>query len=163
MRLSGGWARRYLQVRNRSRLFLQWGPPALLGWCVPPGSNRSIEDHSVPRSARGDRRAARPRRALPRASSRPEYRRGLSSACQAKPAVAVMTGSSFGAVSLPCPLFGAFARFLQTIGLAFDGDDLGVVDQAIDERDHASSVGKDLAPLGERSVGGHQGAGLLGG
>ena len=44
---------------------------------------------------------------------------------------------------------------------ALDGDDLGIVDQAIDERDDAGGIWEDLAPLGEWSVGGHQGRGLL--
>ena len=40
-------------------------------------------------------------------------------------------------------------------------DDLGIVDQAIDERDDTGGIGEDLAPFGERSVGGHQGGSFL--
>ena len=40
-------------------------------------------------------------------------------------------------------------------------DDLGIVDQAIDQRHDAGGVGEDLAPLGERAIGGDQGAAIL--
>ena len=41
------------------------------------------------------------------------------------------------------------------------GDDLSVVDEAIDQRDDACGVGEHLAPLGEGSIGGDQGALVL--
>ena len=49
------------------------------------------------------------------------------------------------------PLFRAggaeFLGLLEAVALGFDLDDLGSVDQAVDERDDASGVRKDLAPL----------------
>ena len=48
----------------------------------------------------------------------------------------------------------AFRGLLAAPGIAVDGDDLGVVDEAIDQGDDAGGVGEGLAPLGERSVGG---------
>nr|WP_263398596.1 hypothetical protein [Pseudomonas alloputida] len=54
-------------------------------------------------------------------------------------------------------MFGAFARLLEPIRFAFDGDDLGVVDQAVDQRDDAGRVGEHLAPFGERPVDGDDG------
>jgi hypothetical protein len=35
--------------------------------------------------------------------------------------------------------------------------DLGVVDEAVDERDDAGGVGEDLVPFGEGAVGGDEG------
>jgi len=52
-------------------------------------------------------------------------------------------------------------RFLGAVGAAFDDDDLGAVDQAIDQGDHAGGVGEDLLPLGEGAVGGDQRALVL--
>jgi hypothetical protein len=49
-------------------------------------------------------------------------------------------------------LFGVFFCLFEAIGLAFDGDDLGMVDQAVDQRDDTGGVGKDLVPLGEGAV-----------
>ena len=50
---------------------------------------------------------------------------------------------------------------LEAVGLAVDGDDLGIVHQAIDQRDDAGGVGEHLAPLGEWPVGGDDGAVFL--
>jgi hypothetical protein len=51
-------------------------------------------------------------------------------------------------------LVGSFLGLLEAIGFALDGEDLGVVDQAIDQGDDAGGVWKDLAPFGEGPVGG---------
>jgi hypothetical protein len=47
---------------------------------------------------------------------------------------------------LACALLGSFLSLLEAIGFALDGEDLGVVDQAIDQGDDAGAVWKDLAP-----------------
>ncbi len=57
--------------------------------------------------------------------------------------------------------FGALLGLLEAIGRAVDVDDLGVVDEAIDERDDTGGVGKDLAPFGEGAVGGDEGGFVL--
>ena len=44
---------------------------------------------------------------------------------------------------------------------AVDGEDLGVVDDAVDQRDHAGGIGEDLGPFGERAVRGQQQAFVL--
>jgi hypothetical protein len=62
---------------------------------------------------------------------------------------------------LACALLGSFAGLLEAIGLALDGEDLGVVDQAIDQGDDAGGVWKDLAPFGERPVGSDERAVVL--
>jgi hypothetical protein len=53
-------------------------------------------------------------------------------------------------------LAGAFGRFLlalfEAVGVALDGHDLGVVHQAVNERDDAAGVGERLVPLGEGTV-----------
>ena len=46
--------------------------------------------------------------------------------------------------------------FLEAGGLALDGQDLGVVDEAVHEGDDAGGVGEDLAPFGERPIGGDE-------
>ena len=69
--------------------------------------------------------------------------------------------SRLGAAALARALIGAFARFLEPVGLTLDGNDLGVVDQTIDQRYDASGIGKHLTPLGERPIGGDQGATIL--
>ena len=57
----------------------------------------------------------------------------------------------------PPPLGGvlgrAFLGLLEAVGVALDRDDLGVVEQAIDEGDDAGGAGEDLAPFGEGAVG----------
>ena len=45
-------------------------------------------------------------------------------------------------------LLAAFFGLLEAVGLALEGDDLGVADEAVDQGDHAGGVGEDLAPLG---------------
>src|SRR4051812_50070825 len=72
------------------------------------------------------------------------------------PAAAWSVRSWLGAAALAGALLGAFARLLEAVGIPVDGDDLGVVDEAIDQRDDACGVGEDLAPFGERAVGGDQ-------
>jgi hypothetical protein len=42
----------------------------------------------------------------------------------------------------------------KAIGVTFDGDDLGIVDEAVDQRDDASAVWEHLAPFGERPISG---------
>ena len=61
-----------------------------------------------------------------------------------------------GLGALAFALLGALAGFLEAIGFALDGDDLGVVDQPIDQGDDTGGVGEDLVPLAERSVGGDE-------
>ena len=58
-------------------------------------------------------------------------------------------------------LVGSLLCFLEPVGLALDGEDFGVMDETIDEGDHASGIGKDLAPFCEWAVGGHDGALVL--
>jgi len=43
--------------------------------------------------------------------------------------------------------------FHEAIAVAFDGDDLSAVDEAIHQGDHASGVGEDVGPLGKDFVG----------
>jgi hypothetical protein len=67
-----------------------------------------------------------------------------------------MTASAcfdFAARSL-CLLLGAFGGFLLAVGLAVDLDDLGAVDDAIDQGADARRTGEDLRPLGEGLVAG---------
>ena len=45
-----------------------------------------------------------------------------------------------------------FLGLLAAIGIAVDGDDLGVVDEAVDEGDDAGGVGEGFAPLSEGAV-----------
>jgi hypothetical protein len=54
--------------------------------------------------------------------------------------------------SLACALLGSFLSLLEAIEFALDGEDLGVVEQAIDQGDDAGGVWKDLAPFGEWPV-----------
>ena len=58
-------------------------------------------------------------------------------------------------------LVGSFLGLLEAIGFALDGEDLGVVDQAIDQGDDAGGIWKDLAPFGEGPVGGDDRAVVL--
>ena len=55
-------------------------------------------------------------------------------------------------------LLGALGGLFEAIGLAVDGDDLGIVDEAVDHGDDAGGVGEDLVPVGEVAIGGDQGA-----
>ena len=48
----------------------------------------------------------------------------------------------------------ALLCLLVTVGVAFDADDLGMMDESVDESDDARCVRKDGAPLGEGLVGG---------
>jgi len=54
-------------------------------------------------------------------------------------------------------LFATLFGLLEAIGLALDGDDLRVVDEAVDQGDDTGGVGEDLAPFGKRAVGGDEG------
>ena len=49
----------------------------------------------------------------------------------------------------------------ETVGLALDGEDFGMMNEPVDEGDDASGVREDLAPFGERPIGCYQGALLL--
>jgi hypothetical protein len=49
-------------------------------------------------------------------------------------------GSWLTPPSLAGALFVALARFLFAVGFTVDGDDLSVVDEAIDQRDDAGGV-----------------------
>jgi hypothetical protein len=40
---------------------------------------------------------------------------------------------------LPRALLGAVMSFFEAIGVTFDGDDLGIVDEAVDQRDDANT------------------------
>src|SRR5689334_902613 len=51
---------------------------------------------------------------------------------------------------------GQFLSFLEAVAVGFDVDDLGAVDEAIDEGDDTGGVGEDLVPLGEGLVGAEQ-------
>jgi len=53
---------------------------------------------------------------------------------------------------------GAFGCSFESVGFAVDCDDFGVVDKTIDQGGDAGRGGEDLAPFGERAIGGHQGA-----
>ena len=55
-------------------------------------------------------------------------------------------------------LLGSLLGFLEAVGVAVDGEDFGVVDEAVDQGDDAGGVGKDFTPLGERSIGCYEGA-----
>jgi hypothetical protein len=46
--------------------------------------------------------------------------------------------------------------FLEPIGFPVDRDDLAPMDEAIDESDDGSGVGKDFSPLGKSFICGHQ-------
>ena len=78
-----------------------------------------------------------------------------------RPWLAAMVGrqaapwSWLGFAALARALLGAFAGLLEAIGLAVDGDDLGVVDEAVDQRNDAGGVGEHLAPFGKGAVGGY--------
>ena len=56
---------------------------------------------------------------------------------------------------------GALLSLLEAIAFAFEGDDLGAVQQPIDERDDAGGVGEDLVPFAEGFVGGEENGALL--
>ena len=58
-------------------------------------------------------------------------------------------------------MLGALLGLFESIGLTFEGDDLAIVGEAIDQGDDASGVGEDLVPFGERTVRGYDGALLL--
>ena len=64
-----------------------------------------------------------------------------------------LAGSRLGGTATSGPLLCALLGLLEAVGIAFDGDDLGVVDEAVDQRDDAGGVGKDLPPLGKGAVG----------
>jgi len=53
---------------------------------------------------------------------------------------------------LLCALLGAFLRLLEAIGFALNGQDFGVVDEAVDQGDNAGSIGEDLVPFCERPI-----------
>lgn len=56
---------------------------------------------------------------------------------------------------------GARLRLLEAVGLAFDGDEFGIVGQSIDKRDDTGGIGEHLVPLGEGAIGGNERALLL--
>src|SRR5271165_6585991 len=82
------------------------------------------------------------------------FRRGSDADALARATAA--TRSWLGSAPLPGALLGAVMSFLEAIGVAFDGDDLGIVNEAADQGDDARGVGKHLAPFGERPIGGDQ-------
>ena len=103
------------------------------------------------RRLRGDSRAG-PRPATGAMNEdRPRLR------CRRFPAVQGAGLSGSPAAALGAAYLLAFLGLLAAIGIAVDGDDLGVVDEAVDQGDDAGGVGEGLAPLGERPVGGDDG------
>ena len=66
-----------------------------------------------------------------------------------------------GTAALTSPFFGAFGSLFEAVGFAIDCDDLGVMDEAIDQGSDAGRGGKDLAPFGEWAIGRHQSALVL--
>jgi hypothetical protein len=48
----------------------------------------------------------------------------------------------------------SFLRLFETIALAREGEDFGLVHESIDESDDAAGVGEDLVPFAEGLVGG---------
>src|SRR3954447_10528770 len=70
-------------------------------------------------------------------------------------------GSGLRTAALAGAPLGALASLLGAIGLALNGDDLGVVEQTVDQGDDAGGAGKGLAPFGERAAGGDDSAALL--
>lgn len=69
-------------------------------------------------------------------------------------------GSWLALSALTCALFIALTCFFDTVGLAIDGDDLGIVGQAVDQGDDAGGIGEHVFPFGEGAVAGDQGAPL---
>src|SRR5687767_172446 len=65
------------------------------------------------------------------------------------------SGAALGASSVQ--LLG----FFQPVAVSLDVDDLGAMDEAVDEGDDAGRMGKDLAPFGEGLVGAEE-DGLVG-
>ena len=57
--------------------------------------------------------------------------------------------------------FGAFGSLFEAVGFAIDCDDLGVMDEAINQGGDAGCGGEDLTPFSEWAIGGHQGALVL--
>ena len=51
---------------------------------------------------------------------------------------------------------GELLGLFEAVAVGFDVDDLGTVDEAVDEGDDAGGVGEDLVPLGEGLVGAEQ-------
>ena len=50
-------------------------------------------------------------------------------------------------------LFGAFLGLFESIAGAFQGDEFGAVDEAVDEGDDTGGVGEDVVPFPERFIG----------
>ena len=71
------------------------------------------------------------------------FRAALAAA--GSPACLCLTPAAALCAALLLALFG----LLAAVGIAVDGDDLGVVDEAVDQGDDAGGVGEGLAPLGE--------------
>ena len=83
-------------------------------------------------------------------------------ACQMNGALALdVPGSWTSPLLLRGALLGALLRLTGAIRFAVDGEDLGVVDDAVDQGDHAGGIGEDLGPFGERAVRGQQQAFVL--
>src|SRR5882672_9240333 len=57
--------------------------------------------------------------------------------------------------------FGLSVGLTRAVALAFDGDHVGVMDDAIDEGGGAGGVGEDAGPVTEGEIGGEYGAFLL--
>ena len=58
-------------------------------------------------------------------------------------------------------MLGAFLGLFKSIAVAFQGDEFGAVDEAVDEGDHTSGVGEDVVPFPERFVGGEDNGAVL--
>ena len=70
---------------------------------------------------------------------------------------AEIIGESFSAVGVSGTGLGLLGStllgFLEAIALSFKWNDLGSVDKAVDQGDHAGCVGKHLVPFGKRLIG----------
>uniref|UniRef100_UPI001FCBCDA7 hypothetical protein n=1 Tax=Rhizobium sp. PDO1-076 TaxID=1125979 RepID=UPI001FCBCDA7 len=53
------------------------------------------------------------------------------------------------------------SRFLEAVAVAFDGDDLAVMQETVDQADDAGGIREDLRPFGKGLVGGEDGRSFL--
>jgi len=60
--------------------------------------------------------------------------------------------SWFGFATLASAALGTLAGFFEAIGVAFDGEDFGVVNETVNEGDDAGRIRKDLSPIGEGAI-----------
>ena len=72
-----------------------------------------------------------------------------------------MSVSRLGPPAVSGTLFSAFGCLFEPIGFGVDGDDLGMMDEAINERGDAGGVREDVPPIGEGTICGDECALLL--